>query len=296
MGIDSTCWVQGEGLSRPFSEVLPANAADLLDLALAIYAAGRSSPRDFKGANTGQCCINVRVGLRNPDFWTAPETGDRLREFLYWLSGDVWTFRFEARIAGQTPAESEKFLFKHLLEPPISVSLFSGGLDSFAGLACRTMEDPNGSRVLISGHTNNRLSHKQRSQGQYIRTVLEQRSSGAGARAWHLSVGFGKRQLQSKREEKGQRTRALVFLALGAIATLQSSTDTLWIYENGIGALNPLSMRRNSVLATTEASIPAPSGCLRPWWSLFSAVRSTSGIPSCFTRRQKCADPCSQQD
>ena len=34
--------MNGEPPVAPFSEVLPANAADLLDLALAIYAADRS--------------------------------------------------------------------------------------------------------------------------------------------------------------------------------------------------------------------------------------------------------------
>ena len=45
VGLDSTCWMNGESLSRPFSQVLPANGADLLDLALAIYAADRALRR-----------------------------------------------------------------------------------------------------------------------------------------------------------------------------------------------------------------------------------------------------------
>ena len=238
VGLQSTCWMNGEHLSHPFSEALPANAADLLDLALAIYAADRSSRRDFKHANTGQRRIDVRLGLRNPDYWTAPGTADRLQEFLYWLSEDEWSFRLEQRGAAQTPAESGAFLFKVPLEPPVSVSLFSGGLDSLAGLACQTMEDLGGSRVLVSGYTHNRLLSQQRSQVRHIRSVLDERSPGAGARLWHVAVGFGMRRPQGGREEKGQRTRALVFLALGATAAVQAGTDTLWVYENGVGALN----------------------------------------------------------
>ena len=77
VGLHSTCWMDGEHLSRPFSEALPPDAADLLDLALAIYAADRSSRRDHKRSNTGQRRIDVRLALRNPDYWTAPETADR---------------------------------------------------------------------------------------------------------------------------------------------------------------------------------------------------------------------------
>ena len=238
VGLDSTCWMNGENLSRPFSQVLPGNAADLLDLALAIYAADRSSQRDFKQQNTGQRRIVVRLGLRNPDLWTAPGTASRLQEFLYWLSGDEWSFRLDERRAVQTPAECGAFLFKIPPEPPVSVSLFSGGLDSLAGLACQSKEDLTGSRVLVSGYTHDRLASRQRSQVRRIRAALNAHSPGAGARVWHVAVRFGMRRPEGRREEKGQRTRALVFLALGATAAVQAGADTLWVYENGVGALN----------------------------------------------------------
>lgn len=238
VGLDSTCWMNGEHLSRPFSEVLPAGAADLIDLALAIYAADRSSPRDFKRTNTGQRRICVKVGLRNPDHWSAASTAGPLQEFLYWLSGDEWSFHLVDREAARSPAECGPFLFKVPLESPVSVALFSGGLDSLAGLACRSMKDLSGSRVLVSGYTHNRLASQQRSQVQRVRAALDERSPGAGTRLWHVAVRFGMRRPKGFREENGQRTRALVFLALGATAAAQAGTDTLWVYENGVGALN----------------------------------------------------------
>ena len=61
VGLESTCWLNSRRLSHPFGQMLPASAADLLDLALAIYAADRSSPRDFKRGHTGQRRIDVRV-------------------------------------------------------------------------------------------------------------------------------------------------------------------------------------------------------------------------------------------
>ena len=198
VGLDSTCWIDGVSLSRPFSEALPAKAADLLDLALAVYAADRASPRDFNGANTGQRRIHVRVELRNPDFWTAAGTAGHLQEFLFWLSGDEWTFRLDERKADETPAESQAFLFKIPPEPPVSVSLFSGGLDSLAGLACRTMEDLSGSLILVSGYTHNRLFSRQRTQVQHVRSVLDERSRGAGARVYHVAVRFGMRRPQGR--------------------------------------------------------------------------------------------------
>ena len=238
LGLDSTCWFNGQSLSRPFSQVLPPNAADLLDLSLSIYAADRSSPRDFKRGNTGQRRINVRVGLRNPDRWTTPEMAASLQEFLYWLSEDEWSFRIDKRQTGRDPEESEASLFSTPPELPVSVSLFSGGLDSLAGLACQTMQDLSGSRILVSGCTHGRLRSRQRSQVERVRSALNERVPTAGARVWHVAVDFGMHRPEGRREEKGQRTRALVFLALGVTAALQAGADTLWVYENGVGALN----------------------------------------------------------
>ena len=238
VGLESTCWLNDRCLSRPFGQMLPASAADLLDLALAIYAADRSSPRDFKRRNTGQRRIDVRVGLRNPDRWTTPEMAASLQEFLYWLSEDEWSFRLDKRQTGREFEESEAFLFSTPPELPVSVSLFSGGLDSLAGLACQTTRDPSGSRILVSGYTHGRLRSRQRSQVERVRSVLDERAPGAGPRVWHVAVGFGMHRPEGRREEKGQRTRALVFLALGVTAALQAGADTLWVYENGVGALN----------------------------------------------------------
>ena len=55
---------------------------------------------------------------------------------------------------------------------------------------------------------------------------------------WHIAVPFGIDSSGRNQEEKGQRTRALVFLALGVVTALPAQTDTLSIFENGIGALN----------------------------------------------------------
>ena len=53
-----------------------------------------------------------------------------------------------------------------------------------------------------------------------------------------MAVPFGLCKPEGNREEKSQRTRALVYLTLGVATALQAGTDTLWVYENGVGALN----------------------------------------------------------
>lgn len=231
-------WLDGGSLSRTFFDALPARSADLLDVVMAVYTADRRSRRDFRHGHTGQREIEVRVGLRDPAHWTERKLSQGLQELLYWVSADEWSFRFDRRKDGPSAAEAEHYLFALPPESPVTVSLFSGGLDSIAGLACHLQDTSEGSRVLVSGSTHNRLKHRQQAQVASIRTALEEQKPGAGARVSHVAVPFGIRAGRGQREEKGQRTRALVFLALGAVAAVQARADTLWVYENGIGALN----------------------------------------------------------
>jgi 7-cyano-7-deazaguanine synthase in queuosine biosynthesis len=240
MDLEGYYWLNGECLSRAFCLELPPRMADLLDVAMAIYAADRRSPRDFKGANTGQRCIHIRLAVREPALWSSSEMSGRLRELLSWLSEDVWSFQFVKREAAPWPAESKGFLFQLPPEHPAIVSLFSGGLDSLAGLAARAQQEPDRSLVLVSGYTNDRLRYQQRVQVQSIKSAWRDGGlvPGKVPDIRHVAVPFGIHKLEGYHEEKSQRTRALVFLTLGVAAALQAAADTLWVYENGVGALN----------------------------------------------------------
>ncbi|MXY00683.1 MAG: hypothetical protein F4Y67_07670 [Chloroflexi bacterium] len=220
-----------------FGEPLSSNASDLLEVVLAIYAADRDSLRDFSGERTGHRRFNLRIGLKSPRLWQSSTVQDALLQLVNWVSGDDWAFEF-VDIASQKKASLEPCLFNLPLERPLSVSLFSGGLDSLAGLADQMQRDEAGGRVLVSIHTNNRLAAQQRLQVKRLRQSLDAKSLGSGSKIWHASIRAGKRKHEGQREEKSQRLRALLFLAVGAIAAVMAKTGELWVYENGVGALN----------------------------------------------------------
>lgn len=235
---DEGFWVDGKRISRAFCSALPSDTADLLEVAMCIYTADRRSVRNYVGAHTGMRRIQIRIGVRNLCLWSGSEVVRRLNELLSWLSGDVWSVDFVRREAEPMTSESDPYLFSLPVEQPVTVSLFSGGLDSLAGLASHTQTDPTGSRVLVSGYTNDRLAHQQRMQVKNIRSAWRERFVKDQPEICHVAVPFGIRKPMSCREEKSQRSRALVFLALGASAAVQAGADTLWVYENGVGALN----------------------------------------------------------
>ena len=237
--LDGSYWMNGERLTRSFCQELPAGLADLLDIVMAVYAADRRSRRDFSGTSTGQRRIHVRIGVREPGPWNESEVAHKLQGLLYWLSEDEWSFQFLKRQTDPSPAESERFLFRLPPQRPATVALFSGGLDSIAGLAARDQEESCASYVLVSGYTHNRLAHQQELQVKHIRSSSwGEGVLGTPPEICHVAVPFGLCKPEGNREEKSQRTRALVYLTLGVATALQAGTDTLWVHENGVGALN----------------------------------------------------------
>lgn len=231
-------WANSEHLSQAFCRPLSSSMTDLLDVVMSVYAADRMSVRDFGGTRTGQRNIRVRVGVRSPALWNSSEMTERLQNLLYWLSEDEWSFQFIKRETAPSPAESKRFLFRFPPKQPVTVSLFSGGLDSLAGFAYHSRPTSDGSYALVSGYTQDRLAFQQRRQVRRIRSAWRENLNSASPEIYHVAVPFGISKPKHCREEKGQRTRALVFLAIGTLTALLADADTLHVYENGIGALN----------------------------------------------------------
>ncbi len=241
-------WLDGTTISRAFFDALPPKSADLIEVVLAAYTADRLSRRSFKDPLTGQRKFDIVVAVREPDLWNYEPVVDLLQAFLNWVSGDEWRFEFVRRRRGLSAAESETYLFRFPPRKPATVSLFSGGLDSLGGLAEHALRRPATSCVLVSGYTNERLGSVQRRQVQRITADLEQSLLPKLPDIHHVAVPFGLRNPSNIREEPSQRTRAPVFLALGTTTAVQVEADTLWVYENGIGALNlPLNETQLSV-------------------------------------------------
>lgn len=239
VGLGDNFWLDGRPLAIAFCHTIPGRVADLLEVAMSVYAADRRSLRDYGGANTGHRRIRIRLGVRDPALWSRREIYDRLVDYLCWLSEDEWSFDFVRRDAPATAAESEQFLFPLPPEQPARVSLFSGGLDSLAGLAYHAIEDPIASYVLVSGWTNDRLADKQRLQASLLRTAWRNNPVQVQTpEIRHVAVPFGIEGINGSREEKSQRTRAFAYLAFGVATALQAQSNSLWVYENGIGAMN----------------------------------------------------------
>jgi 7-cyano-7-deazaguanine synthase in queuosine biosynthesis len=230
-------YIDDETIDRRFGHALDALLADWVDLALACYLADRLATR--KPARLSQSgkhwsrTLNITLPVRRLDRWS-DEIQASLSRLLSFLTDDSWKFDFVQRETGMRTAELQRFLFPFEHGSPTRVALYSGGLDSFAGAAQTLRESPEYNYIFVSGVTNTRQQGAQRAQ-------LNQLRLKTSAHICHVAIPYGLHWAginAERKEESSQRTRGFLFLTLGAVSAIAAGTKELFLYENGVGAIN----------------------------------------------------------
>jgi 7-cyano-7-deazaguanine synthase in queuosine biosynthesis len=234
---DNSYIVNDQRIGYAIGRDLPADLADLVDFAMAVYMADRSCPRRRPNADRYELQwtrrFEICLPLRCPERWRNDDVQHLLNALLWFLTEDQWSFRFVPRPEHDEPCQRQGFLFPTPLDTPVTVALFSGGLDSFAGLAEALATRRNGTVVTVAGTTNQRLTGIQRRLLSGLRNQL-------GARVVSVEIPFGLRRggQPYDQEERTQRSRGLVFALFGAVSAVMARVDRLDVFENGIGAIN----------------------------------------------------------
>ncbi len=153
-----------------------------------------------------------------------------LKDCLSSLTEDVWQLSFVPRQDSPRSSELQHHLFAAGHDGDIEVSLFSGGLDSFAGTAARASEFEKHFVLVSASPSSRHRSHQQR-QVQALREQFARRIS-------HVSVPYGIHHGDEYAQEPSRRTRGFLFLILGGVTALSGRASSLYLYENGIGAMN----------------------------------------------------------
>jgi 7-cyano-7-deazaguanine synthase in queuosine biosynthesis len=217
-----------------FFQRLSKRFADWAELALAIYIADRFSPRRDPRCRMDiahrRRKIYLQIAVFDVRFWKSTEVQQRLQEALWILTEDDWQFEFLKRETPLTPCAQE-FLFSEPCNKSIRVALFSGGLDSFAG-AVHQLRNHKLHHVFVSGVTHARMGDGQRQQMASLQQL------GNDFRHLQIEYGLKEHKIRDNTLEGSQRSRAFMHITLGAITALHAGKDELYMYENGIGALN----------------------------------------------------------
>jgi 7-cyano-7-deazaguanine synthase in queuosine biosynthesis len=213
---------------------------DFVRIALAVYAADRSTPRHFGGSNWNSRNFELRVPVSKSSLWQ--RHSDELQLVVGFLSGDRWTFTF---VEEQAPTETVRMK----TDTPERVVLLSGGADSTIGaLLSRSQLGRNEHHILLSHFSANFLAPIQRR----IASELERLMPGPTQEHEVVHLARVSKRLDGTNypDEFTTRSRSLLFLALGlAVASVHDAP--LWIPENGFASLNPpLGPERRGSLST----------------------------------------------
>jgi len=216
----------------------PDRAWDYARIAAAVYATDRSVKRPSKkGKDYWVRKLRLKLPVTEPDFWKSPDTIKIMTEALYFLTGDDWFFEFIS--IKRKP--SLRYLDFGFMETA-KYFLYSGGLDSAAGLVKYASEHPQEAIIpLLIGHRFN-MAGKVNSQLDCIRKNFSNVRK-------EIVASF--KMSSPNNEERSQRSRNFLFLVIAGIVTVVSKSDSVLVGENGIGAINlPLSTLMISTMAT----------------------------------------------
>ena len=199
-------------------------AVGLVRVAAGVFIADRTVRRDAYWQSR-QLDLHVQVPAAGP----LARASSTLTELLNWLTGDEWTLSFAQNGRGRPRSGEEASKCD-------TISLFSGGLDSFCGA------------VLDAGKSRQYVSHSDATSTRGSQNAASKwlTDNGMAITAHHVRLGQPGDELEASR-----RSRSFLFVALAVALATATGAKQVEIPENGFTTLNsPLAANRGGVLTT----------------------------------------------
>ena len=214
---------------------LPDRILDLLEISAYVYSADRSikrgTERDLVYNGWGRN-FHFIVKVRDINFWNDFDVSNKLSEVINFITGDN-QHKFIFQSGHSTPTtglfNNEEFEIEHKEET--IVTLFSGGLDSLAGVVKLLNETE--SQICL-------ISHRSYQPG-IVKTqdnLFEALTRKYPNRLHHYKY-YCSLSLKGKRaKEESQRSRSFLYTSIAYALAHALSQKSLYIYENGVTSLN----------------------------------------------------------
>ncbi|MBE1162788.1 7-cyano-7-deazaguanine synthase [Dyella acidiphila] len=230
--------LNADGFFHALLVLPPPRCLDLLRIAAGIYTIDRITKRRRTADNElGMRRIRVCFAVDDLSFWQSDEVTKLLWNNIKILTEDAWEFSFVQRVHCADDLGHQSYL--SIAPPPKHVALYSGGLDSAAGLAQRVLEGADSIMLITVAHQANIRGMAQRQ----IECLSDEicRLTGKKPALHHSTLStslIGGKAVRMRDQEKTQRTRAFFFCVTSAIAAHAYSLKSVEMYENGVGAIN----------------------------------------------------------
>jgi REase_DpnII-MboI len=213
---------------------IPNRIKDLLELAGYVYAADRLTKRGTPNSveyHSWSRSFNFIIKVRDFEFWNNQTIKNQLNIALCFLSGDMhfdFTFEKGGKDVGQLSVFDKEGVVLDKKDNS-SVALFSGGLDSLAGVL-EYLETTNNNLILIS-HRSNNPGITQLQDGVF---KLLQKDYEGRIQYYPFYCNLkGERAV-----EETQRTRIFLYTTIAYALSSLASKDEILVYENGMTSIN----------------------------------------------------------
>lgn len=226
--------VRFEDVARKFQHNIPPRLMDFLEIASYVFTADCSTVRDewtdTKREEPWGRNLAFLIAVREPQFWETPTVKGLMLELLRFLSDDNYSFQFvplESDRKAQTPYFEFNDKDDWPFYQPERVLMFSGGLDSLAGIVETAASG--GKSILISHRPVSTLYARQKK-------LFDELNKKFPRQLIHIPVWINKDERFSR--EPTQRTRSFLFAALGTLVAQSADARGIRFYENGILSVN----------------------------------------------------------
>lgn len=206
----------------------PARVRDLLRIAMAVYVSDRRKKRRYDTQNGPSRDMRISVGVSDLDFWTAGSVAGLVCRAAELLSGDRWCVGFEF----EKPAEHDQRCLQLRFEEQPVVTLYSGGLDSAAGLAARLGEQ---CQPVVAVTARHQPGQKEVVTGQLKRLREEFPHNPITSAMVRTTL---RNPPSANDQELTQRCRAFLFTALAGVVAYGCEASVVEVLENGVGVIN----------------------------------------------------------
>lgn len=221
-------------ISKKLVMNLKSLVMDLLEIGSYVYCAdqsvSRGGPTWQRDGEYWRRNFIFDIPVRNPDLWNQTDIRDGLAKSLSFLSDDTYEFSFR-KLADDIEDESYfEYDEGQAWFNADSILLFSGGLDSLAGMIHEIL-DKQHKVILVSHRPVSKTSKRQRDLLQRFKKIYDK--SGTFL---HIPVWVNKDKGLTK--DTNQRTRSFLYAVLAASIAYMQDIDTIKFYENGVVSIN----------------------------------------------------------
>lgn len=225
--------ITAQAMLQNLMDRVGGRSIDLICIAAGAYAIDRIFKRArTKQNHAGVRCFPVCFHVADLDYWAQTEVVNQVSDILNFLTGDLWLVSFKAHARPAAP-NHQGLLDLNDAWRPSHVALYSGGLDSAAGLASQLLEGRRDFLLLTAGHQSS-VRGRARDQVADLKRLLP--AAGTISHASFVVHLEGSGRIRD--QETTQRARGFLFCTSAAILAAACSIRDIEVYENGHGAIN----------------------------------------------------------